>query len=91
MVDQGTNHNTVIWCFGERSKYAHAYPGEAGIKCGVPLCGTKCIPVTELTHWDLSRKEIRDISCPICLERLHLAAFLKPLNLSHEETTEKHK
>lgn len=60
----------IIWCFGEHSNYAHAYPGEAGVKAGVTICGTKCVPTIKLTHWDLSRKEIADISCPTCKKRL---------------------
>jgi len=75
----------IIWCFGEKTKYAHAYPGKAGVESHIPLCGMKCNPTAVLEVWDLSKEEIRNVTCPKCLARMKFAPFMKPLSVLYRE------
>lgn len=70
------DETSIIWAFGEQSRYAHAYCGRKSLESGITLCGIHCVPVHILAGWDTKNPEMRAASCPKCLERLPFARFI---------------
>ena len=70
------DETSIIWAFGEQSRYAHAYCGRKSLEEGITLCGIRCLPVHILAGWDTGNPEMRAASCPKCIERLPFARFI---------------
>jgi len=74
-----TNEYGIIWAFGPRSRYAHAYPGRTALETGIPLCGVQCTPTLVSEDFDPNDPNIGGFVCPVCRARLSFARFAKPL------------
>ncbi|HJJ36638.1 MAG TPA: hypothetical protein O0X27_05645 [Methanocorpusculum sp.] len=85
-MDAEESSSDVIWAFGRRSDYAHAYCGRKGYDQHLTLCGISCAPKIPLKHWDLSNEVVAKITCPKCRERL---AYVRFMTLNDPDRTNK--
>jgi len=75
-----TTTDDIIWAFGPKSRYAHAYPGRKALDAGVPLCGIQCAPNQITEEFDLTDDRVREAACPNCRARLIFAKHMKPVS-----------
>ena len=75
-MDTEERAEKIIWAFGRRSIYAHAYCGEKALEKHETLCGINCVPKVPLEHWDIDNEVVAKITCPKCRERLPYVRFM---------------
>jgi len=69
--------NDIIWAMGGRRSrdIAHVYLTKEDYEKGICLCGRQVMPHLAFDGWDLANEEMKNHSCPSCMERLNLLKF----------------